>query len=172
MSKQPALIPVKVPDALMSAMGFTVAELKPGSASDITASPGSLEENDGHHPWFVDSEDREFHALAPKLTACLAAGRAAYNAKLAEVGDIGTAGFVWVAIEITPETKPAIRWLNEGDHGRIDGWSLHFRIDPRGFLAEDDRLVQSMTVQEAGCEALAAALREASCPCRVDGRLD
>lgn len=148
------------------------AALSLSASADPTVTCLSPEENGGHHPAFDSFEDREFEALAPKLTPCLAAGRSAYNAKLAEIGDAGACGFVWVAIEITPETKPVIRWLNGNHHGRIDGWFLHFRIDPHGFLAEGDSLVQSMTVQEAGCEALAAALREIGCLCRVDSRMD
>ena len=117
-------------------------------------------------------EERELESLTPKLTACLESGRAAYLAMLEKVGDFGSCGFGNVVIEITPETKPAIRWLNENDHGRIDGWALNFKVHANAFLEDDDTRVQSLTVQEAGCEALAASLREAGYPCRVDSRVD
>ena len=122
--------------------------------------------------YMLSHEEREIEAITPKLTACLGAGRAAYLAMLAKTGDVGTCGFAWVAIEIIPETKPAIRWLNENDHGRIDGYALDFKVHSNAFLQDGDDQVQSLTVQEAGCEALAAALREAGCPCRVESRVD
>ena len=117
-------------------------------------------------------EERLLEAMTPRMVALLAIGRAAYIAKLAEIGDVGTCGFASVVIEITPETKPTIRWLNEEDCGRIDGWNLNFEITPRGFLDDAVAYVQSLTVQEAGCEALASALRDVGVPCRVESRVD
>lgn len=117
-------------------------------------------------------EERLLEAMTPRMKVLLSIGRAAYIAKLAEVGDRGTCGFASVVLEITPKTKPFIRWLNEEDCGRIDGWALNFKVSPNDFLKEGDRQVQSLTVQEAGCEALAAALRDSGCPCRVESRVD
>ena len=117
-------------------------------------------------------EERLLEAMTPRMQVLLSIGRSAYVAKLAEIGDVGTAGFASVVIEITPDTKPTIRWLNEEDCGRIDGWALNFQITPRAFLDDAVAYVQNLTVQEAGCEALAAALRGVGVPCRVESRVD
>jgi len=73
-------------------------------------------------------EERLLKAMTPRMKVLLSIGRAAYIAKLAEVGDRGACGFAFVVLEITPETKPFIRWLSEEDAGWIDGWALDFKI--------------------------------------------
>ncbi|MGI3902490.1 MAG: hypothetical protein ACRYGP_16820 [Janthinobacterium lividum] len=117
-------------------------------------------------------EERLLEAMTPRMEALLGIGRAAYIASATEHGDVGTCGFAWVVLEITPETKPTIRWFREDDHGRLDGWHLNYKIGPSDFLEDDDPRVQALATEEAACEALAAALRSVGVPCDVQSVVD
>ena len=104
----------------------------------------------------ADEAEADKHSALVDLAR--SAGKAAYEAKEAEIGDAGAAGFVVLILQITAATKPLLRCLSENAIGGVGGWSLDYEITHSGLGV--DALVQSMEVQLAGLEAFAAELRK------------
>ncbi|UDL95471.1 hypothetical protein LGH83_04420 [Lichenihabitans sp. PAMC28606] len=100
-------------------------------------------------------------AEAPDPTTVMAiavrAGATAYLAALKEHGDTGTAGFVSIHLPVDETHKPMIRALADFGGGSFDGWTCDFKLRSD---FETQQPVQSMKVQQAGCEACAAVLRQ------------